>query len=334
MTLVSLGDLAQSYLLRRQTTGVKADIQRLSTEMTTGRVTDTAARLSGDMVPLSSIDSSLARLKGFGSVASETALFAGAMQTALGTIDTMVSDLGASLIAVSGSTASAHLSAVASEARQQFDMTVSLLNTRFGDRSLFAGVATANPPLIGPDSLLATIEGAVAGAVSADDVETALETWFAVPTDFAAVAYTGGETLAPVAVAPGETAQIETTAKDPTIAATLKGLAMAALLDRGIFSESPEARKDLAKRAGLSLTENQTDRAYLMARLGAVQAQIDSAAVRNGAETSSLQLARAGLVEADPYETALRLQEAESQLEKIFTITARMSRLSLVDFLR
>ena len=47
MPLVPLGDLAQSYLLRRQSTGVKADIQRLSTELTTGRVTDTAARVAG-----------------------------------------------------------------------------------------------------------------------------------------------------------------------------------------------------------------------------------------------------------------------------------------------
>eukprot|EP01041_Mallomonas_annulata_P037918 gene37918-61315_t len=58
-----------------------------------------------------------------------------------------------------------------------------------------------------------------------------------------------------------------------------------------------------------------------MARLGTVQAQIESASVRNESEASALHLARAELVEADPYETALRLQEAESQLEKIFTIT-------------
>lgn len=334
MTLVSLGDLAQSFLLRRQTTTVKSDIQRLSTELTTGRVTDTAARLAGDMVPLSGIDTSLARLKGFGAVTSEAALFTGAMQTALGTVDTMASGLGASLLAASGSAAPARLTAVAADARQQFETAVSLLNTRFGDRTLFAGVATANPALMDADSMLTAIEGVVAGAVSAADVATALDTWFADPSGFAATAYSGGPPLGPMAIAPGEKAQLDISAKDPTIAATLKGLAMAALLDRGLFAGEPKARQDLAQRAGLSLTENQTDRAHLMARLGTVQAQIESASVRNGAEMSSLQLARAALTEADPYETALRLQEAESQLEKIFTVTARMSRLNLVDFLR
>jgi flagellar hook-associated protein 3 FlgL len=334
MTLVSLGDLAQSYLLRRQTTGVKADVQRLSHELTTGQVTDTAARLSGDMVPLSGIDTSLARLKGFSSVTSEAALLTGVMQTTLGTIDEMASNLGASLIAASSGGAPAGLSAVASDARQQFETTVSLLNTRFGDRSVFAGIATANAALMSSDSLMATIDGVVAGAASAGDAESALDAWFAAPSGFAATAYTGGNTLAPMVVAPEETAQVDISAKDPTIAATLKGLAMAALLDRGMFAGSPEARQDLAKRAGIALAENLTGRAHLMARLGTVQAQIDSASVRNEAEASALHLARAELVEAEPYETALRLQEAESQLEKIFTITARLSRLSLVDFLR
>jgi flagellar hook-associated protein 3 FlgL len=302
--------------------------------MTTGRVTDTAARLAGDLVPLSGIDSSLARLKGFAAVTSEAALFTGAMQTALGTVDSMASTLGASLLSASSSAAPSRLNAVASDARQQFETAVSLFNTQFGDRSLFAGVESANPALIGADSLLTAITGVVAGASSAADVETALDSWFDAPSGFAATAYTGGGSLAAMTIAPGETAQIDISAKDPTIAATLKGLAMAALLDQGLFAAQPQARQDLAKRAGLSLTENQTDRAHLMARLGTVQAQIDSAAVRNGAESASLQLARTTLVEADPYETALRLQEAESQLEKIFTITARMARLNLVDFLR
>ena len=334
MTLVSLGDLAQSYLLRRQSTGVKADIQRLSTELTTGRVTDTATRVSGDMVPISGIDTSLARLKGFGAVTSEAALFTGAMQTALGTVDDMASGLASSLLSASSSAAPSRLDAVASDARQQFETAVSLLNTRFGDRSLFSGTSSASAALISADDLLSTLEGVVSGATSGADVETALTDWFAAPSGFAATAYSGGEASSSVMIAPGEVANIGLTAKDPILAATLKGLAMAALLDRGLFANQPQTRQDVAQRAGLALTENQTARAHLMARLGTVQAQIDSAAIRNEAETSALNLARGALVEADPYETALRLQEAESQLEKIFTITARMSRLSLVDFLR
>ena len=44
MGLVSLGDMAQSFMLRRQNVALKSDLQRLSSELTTGRVVDTAAR--------------------------------------------------------------------------------------------------------------------------------------------------------------------------------------------------------------------------------------------------------------------------------------------------
>ena len=39
------------------------------------------------------------------------------------------------------------------------------------------------------------------------------------------------------------------------------------------------------------------------------------------------------LEEADPYETSLRLNTLQTQLEASLSVTARISRLSLVDFL-
>ena len=56
--------------------------------------------------------------------------------------------------------------------------------------------------------------------------------------------------------------------------------------------------------------------------------------MRNGAETTSLQIARNGITAVDPYETASRLEATRQQLETLYTLTARISRLSLVDFLR
>ena len=64
------------------------------------------------------------------------------------------------------------------------------------------------------------------------------------------------------------------------------------------------------------------------------EAQIDAAQARNANESFALQIARNDLVSADPYETASKLQETEAQLEMIYTITARMTRLSLLDYMR
>ncbi len=333
MSLTSIGDMAQSFLLRRQTVLLKSDLQRLSNELTTGRVTDTAARVSGDLVPLSGIDTALARIKGYGSVTSETGLFAGAMQTALGAIGDLSTELSTSLIAAGSGFSAARVDAVSADARQRFETTISALNTRFGDRSIFAGKATTDAATVDATSLLQLLDIAVAGAASAGDVEIAVADWFDDPAGFMAQAYTGGSKLAPVSIAPGEEAMVDVTAADPAIRATLKGMAMAALLDRGVLAGQPEARQDLARRAGVSLLQSQSDRAYLSARLGTVEAQIDAATARNSAETTSLQIARSDIVGADPFETASKLQETQAQLEKIYAITARMTRLSLMDYL-
>ena len=334
MGLVSLGDMAQSFLLRRQGVALKSDLQRLSTELTTGRVVDTAARVSGDLVPLFGIDASLARLKGYGAVTAEAGLFAGSMQTALGVVDDLSTDLSRTLLAATSSTSQVLVDAAGRGARARLETAISALNTRVGDRTLFGGVATNGPATVSAETMMLALDTAIAGATTAQDIEMAVSAWFNAPTGFSATAYTGGPALAPLTIAPGEEVNVDITATDPAIRATLKGLAMAALLDRGALAGQPAARQDLAKRAGLSLLESQTDRTYLAARLGTAEAQIDAAAARNSAETTSLQIARSDITAADPFETASKLQETQQQLEKNYAITARNTRLSLMDYLR
>ena len=334
MGLVSLGDMAQSFMLRRQSVALKSDLQRLSTEMATGRVADTAARVSGDLGPVSGIDASLARLKGYGAVTAEAGLFAGSMQTALGVVDDLSSALSRTLLAASSSSSQSLVDATGRDSRSRLETALSALNTRVGDRSVFGGVATNGPATAPAETIMLALDTAILGATTVQDIETAVTDWFNAPTGFSALGYTGGAALAPVNIAPGEEANLDITATDPAIRATLKGLAMAALLDRGVLAGQPAARQDLAKRAGLSLLESQSERTFLAARLGAAEAQIDAAASRNAAETTSLQIARSDITAADPFETASRLQETQQQLEKIYAITARITRLSLMDYLR
>lgn len=334
MALVSLGDMAQSFMLRRQNLALKSDMQTLALEMTTGRHSDMTKENGGDYSPLSALDATLSRLKAFGSVTTEAALFSQTMQTALSTIDGLASEASVSLLRAADAAQVAAVNSLGTDARQKFETVVSALNTRVGNRTLFAGQATDRPATVDAETILSALDTATVGALTALDVETAVDTWFSDPLGYAATAYLGAGPLAPIHIAPGDTTQIGITAMDPVLRDTLKGLAMAALLDRGTLSGADAARSDLARRAGESLLRGQTDRAYLAADLGMSEGQIESAKSRNEAESSALQIARAGIVAVDPYETATKLESAQTQLETLYTITARMSRLSLVDFLR
>lgn len=333
MNSVSYGDLAHSFLLRRHTVSAKAELQSLNSEVVTGQVRDITAHVRGDVQPLAAIDSTLSRLDGYAVLARETGLMAESMQTALGTISSISSDLSEFLIGSNSSSLESRVSAAGSTARANLNTVVSALNTRFGDQSIFAGKATASQAVTDSETLLSAVQTAAAGATSSADVQTAVSAWFDDPAGYEAMIYQGGAPRSPLTVADGEQAQLNITALDPAIKETLKGLTMAALLDKGILANAPQARLDLAKNAGLHLLQSNTDRAYLTGRLGGVQAQIDGAASRNSAESTSLKIVRNEITTVDPYEAASKLQDMQSQLEKIYTLTARMTRLSLMDYL-
>ena len=260
MALVSLGDMAQTFLQRRQNIDLKAEVQRRSNEMTTGMAMDVGRHVAGDFAPLAGIDSALARLQGFARTTSEAALFTGAMQTALATVEDVATTLAPVLFSAATSANVGSVSAAAREGRQGFAVAVSMYNTRLGDRALFAGTETAQSPLVDAETLLTQMETALTGAVSVGDVEAALDTWFADPAGFMAQAYQGGAALADLPIGPGQVAKIDVTAADPAIRETLKGFAMVALLDRGLFAGQSQARVQVMRRAGEVLAEGASSR--------------------------------------------------------------------------
>jgi flagellar hook-associated protein 3 FlgL len=334
MTNITLGDLAQAFVLRRESTALKSQVRTLTAELTTGRAADTARAVSGDLVPLAAIETSLNRAGGYRAATAEMGLFLQGMQKVLERVDGIALDLSTTLLTTANTGHSTMLAAVATEAGQRFDSAVSALNTRLGDRTLFAGVETGRPALASSEAILDAVAAVAAGATTAADVETAVRAWFAGAGGFGSTGYLGGAPPAALTISPEDRVTVEVTAADPAIRDTLAGLAMAALLDRGFPSAMHSERIDLARRAGEQILRAQTDRASLAARIGTAEARVDSAAKRNAAEVSALEIARAEILAVDEYAAATRLEATQTQLETLHAVTARLARLSLVDFLR
>ncbi|MFZ1468234.1 MAG: flagellar biosynthesis protein FlgL [Paracoccaceae bacterium] len=326
------GDASLTTLLSRQSSTLKSELTLRTSEMTTGRHSDMAQAVGGDFSALAAVDHSLARLKGYAANTIEAGLFTDTLQSALGMISDGAGNLGNQLLNNQGLSNPTALDAIASEAGRVFGSTIAALNTRFSDRALFSGVNSQVAPLPDADAILTTLQGVTAGAVTAADVETAIADWFSDPLGYEAL-YAGGAPRSGAQIAPGETADLSVTALDPALRDTVRDLATAALLGRGVLAGQPQARASLAQSAGSKLLTGGDARAHLMARVGTVQAQIAAADSRNSAEDSALSIIRAGIVSADPYDTASRLQELQTQLEALYLITARVSRLSLAEYI-
>jgi flagellar hook-associated protein 3 FlgL len=333
MALSSIGDLARNYTLRNQTTALKVELERRSQESTTGKVSDAGQHLRGDFTQVTAIDTTLARLAALKTANAETDLTATSIQEALETISSLSDEIGSSLLSAGSLGNATSLGSVGQDAMARFRTVVATLNTQVGDRTLFAGVETRSPALADANVIMDALVAVSAGATTAADVELAVSAWFDDPAGYGTIGYLGGAATDAVTVANGEQVTLEATAAHPALRDTLKALAMAALLDRGVLENSTEERAQLSQRAGERLMEGAESRTQLAARIGTAQERIAEASTRNAAEETSLQIARNGILSVDSYEAATALTAAETQLDTLYAITARLQKLSLAEYL-
>ena len=333
MPQITTGDLAQTKIFNSRNTKLKDNLQNLSTEVTTGLTSKTTERVRGDYTALSAIEARVTQLDSFRLVTSETAAMANHMQLVLNGLSDSGLELSSALLAPIPGGSPTHVNALGLDADERLTIALSSLNTRLGNTALFSGMATDSSAVADANTLMTALEGAIIGTVSASDIETAVNDWFADPSGYDSMVYQGGATRDVIDVGPDQQARLDVTATDPAIKAILKGLAMASLLHRGVLGNDGYSRADLARRAGASLAGALAPFAELTARLGSAEASIVTAGIRNDAEKSALGIAKLGFLSVDPYDTYAKLQESQTQLEALYSVTARMSRLSLVNYL-
>jgi len=338
MSTVSLGDMAQSFLLRNQNLTLKAHVQHLTTEMSTGVKTDLAAAIGGDFKSLAGIAHSLTALGAYKTATTEAQLLTGSLQTAFETTQTLATDLAPSLSAAGTAGGTGSIASISQDARQKLFSAVSALNVRVGDRYLLSGSATDKKPISGAQDILDGLSAAISGQTTASGAIAAINAWFDAPAGgggYVDTVYGGAQTpLAPMAIGANDQASMTTTATDDTLRTTLKGLAMGAMVAEGALPADSSGQTLMMKTAGDLLMTSNSSLADLRARLGTVEGQISSVTTRNAAEATSLGMARNNIIAADPYETASQLQTAQTQLETLYALTARLANLNLADYLK
>jgi flagellar hook-associated protein 3 FlgL len=67
--------------------------------------------------------------------------------------------------------------------------------------------------------------------------------------------------------------------------------------------------------------------------VGTIQSYIENANTRNITEISAIEIARSSILSVDPYDSATKLQSMQTQLELLYAMTAKLSKLSLVNYI-
>lgn len=336
MSWATLGTLALPYHLQRTGVQARSDLARHSHELTTGQVQSPARHLRGDIAALHAIENRLVRMEGFDAALKQTVTAFDTAQNALDRVAGLGQDLAEKLVLTAQSVAGPGAAKVAAQsARNAIEETISALSVNVAGRSLFSGVQTDRAPLASADALLDALGGVVAGAATAAEVTARLEAYFNDPeAGFATDIYRGGAPAAGGLLDDGQAAPALPTADDPAIRRQLMSAAMVVLVGEGALALDPAEEAALQQRAMVGLMENGPALAALQARVGDAQAALEQRQTRLSVERDRLELARSDAIGVDPYKAAMAVEQSRVQLESIYTVTARIARLSLTEYLR
>ncbi|HHB80830.1 MAG TPA: flagellar biosynthesis protein FlgL [Aliiroseovarius sp.] len=336
MSVLSYGDLASTFLTRRQSSGLKADLTRLGTEMSTGKKQDLGRALGGDFGRFAGIERSLKAVAAYKTANSEASSMLSAAQLALGNVQDMGQELSPALLTAANAADVTLIGATSEDARQKFGAVVSTLNVQPAGRSLFGCAATDRPALASGDEIMAELMTTTAAETTAAGILAAVDAWFDTPGGgFENLGYLGSvNDMGPLVIADDETAELSVRADDAAIRDTLKGFALAGMVAEGAPAGNVQEQAALMEAAAENMLTSDGGVTNLRARLGAVEARVDGAQARNSAEAAAYELARTELIGADPYEAASALEAVYSQIETLYTVTAHIAGLTFTDYMK
>lgn len=342
----SIGDAGSLSRLISETATTRRQVDALSQQVTTGRVSETygglgaAARTPLTLRPQlasgerwqANIDAAQGRL--------------GVTQSALEGISAVAKDFFARTTSLNGLDPSA-VDYIAASARTALKQVAGLLNSRSGDTYVFAGQDTANPPVPNPDDILASsfftgTQAAVAGLAANGAAATAAATLGVAAGASPFSGTLGG--VPTVEVGEGEHVGVGLLADRNTLAASagasttgsymrdlMRSLATLGSMSGGQVGAAGFA--GLVKDTSASLRGAISAMGAEAGALGDVQRGLSERRTSIGDQALALRSQLSSVEDVDPYEAATQLMQRRTQLEASYKILAGMRELSLTNYL-
>ncbi len=339
MKVIATSDLGRLASLQNRAAETREQLNRASTEMTTGENTSRYEATQGNLTRIFAIDRSLDRNEAFSQAINLTVVRVDTMQSTLGLILSPLESLSANLTSTATMNDLGSSLLHAKAARFAFKDTVAALNAQAGGLSLFAGTATDGSAIAPADDILAQLDALAQGASTASDAIAAIDDYFRKEPDPAGAFYSDGYTgstddTAGVDVGEGRRLDYGLRADNDKFVAVLRAHALAAVVDGGAFANDKESQLEMLRASGRAMIEAKNGVLELQTGVGVSQSILEDAKAGRLAERDTLELARNKVMGVDQTESAALYQALGAQLEAIYTVTARLSKLSYAQFLR
>ncbi len=336
MSFTQISDLASIIGMRARQTQIKSALDTASQELVSGEKSNLVQAAGGDLNRLFHIENRLGALTSDIDTLRLAAGKTNLMQISLERVADGLTDFGPSLLSTVNSGDIRSMEIVGTSARDKLEAAVSALNARYGNQSLFAGTAVDQPALAPASDILSDISAIVSGAANASAAIAAIDSYFFDPAGgFETSIYRGStQDIGAAHISDGSQIDYGIRADSIPVRQSLRALAMAAVAaDPATFSGTPDQVALLKEAAESAINAGNS---VLRARetLGFAEENIQNAKAHTLAQQTAFNLERNGLRSVDPYEAASKLQELQTQLQTMYAMTARLSGLSLTNYLR
>jgi flagellar hook-associated protein 3 FlgL len=205
------------------------------------------------------------------------------------------------------------------------------LNTSFDGRNLFSGAASDRAAVAPLQTLLAETGAAISGAATPADKRAALDAYFAPGGGYDSSVYGGAtEDAAALTLPDGQEAPSLMRADDEGLKNLLKGLVVLAhTVDLPPMAMADWVRQgaDLIASGGEAVVAEQARVGATLSALGRAEASLAEDKLIAGRTLDRI-------VGRDVFEAASETQALEQRLQAAYTLTSRIGRLSLTNFLR
>ncbi|MHA6345245.1 flagellin N-terminal helical domain-containing protein [Roseivivax sp. CAU 1761] len=331
-----------SHMMRRDSLSkLQSEMNRASREVATGRSADPYGSLGGRAGRALGLHGEAARLESF--LTSNAVLDSKltASESALGTMREAAQSV--LTLAVGNATSpQATAEEMQRAARAAFDRIAAVSNTSHAGRNLFSGTASDAPALTAwsepgpggtpPEAAVAAAIGAPpATAAEAATKSAALKTLF--QTGYDGTFYGGAVgTQSSAAIDSGRVLEFGVSGEADAFRDVLRGLSMLASTDVAQIGDGA-AYQAWMQEAVAALGAGAEGLLSAEIDLGEARNRLDETKLAQQDRLSLLQSDTAALEGVDPYDAATRLTELQARLEASYAVTARLARLSFLDYL-
>lgn len=340
-----VSNLAVQNAMRLTIQQGQAELLKLQTEVTTGRHADVGLALGSSAARSVSLQRELARLGTLVDTNSVVTQRLAASQSALSAMAEAAQQVRNTLVTFKGNDAADQLAIQKTEIQSAMSAFSSAANLSFNGEFLFAGINTDVRPLEDYNAAAkSTFDTALATYMSANGIASMSDFTKAQMEDFIT------NTLEPLydtewaadwskASSQNMTSRISTTevVQSSTNATTegFRKFALASVIALELMDEnvSSEVRAYIGEAALGYVEQANTQITAERSTLGISEARVKKANTSLQAQIKLINTHITDLEGVDTYEASTRMNTLLTQVETSYTLTARIQRLSLIDFL-